>query len=70
MKNKRMNKRMVDKELIVTEDLSHVPSLANCLPKYVAQIDMGGCVVMVTKTYTDEQIQHIKEYFGWIVTNL
>lgn len=39
-------------------------------PKYKAQIDMGGYIVSVNHTYTEEQIKHIKEYFGWDVTNL
>lgn len=54
-------------------DLYHTFTLKNeqtlPIPEYKAQIDLGGFIIQVKRTYTDEQIKHIKEYFGWEVTN-
>ena len=44
--------------------------LSCAMPQYKSILDMGGYIVYLTHTYTKEQIAHIKEYFGWDVTNL
>ena len=40
-------------------------------PKYSAIIQIGNLHIYLTdKTFTEDQIQHMKEYFGWEVKNL
>ena len=48
-----------------------VPSVNDLLPKYTAQIQIGSWYInLVGKTFTPEQIEHMREYFGWEVKNL
>ena len=43
----------------------------NCFPKYTAIIEIGNWhIYLVDKTFTQEQIDHMREYFGWEVRNL
>ena len=43
----------------------------NCFPKYTAVIQIGNWhIQLVDKTFTQEQIDHMREYFGWEVKNL
>lgn len=51
------------------EDLVYKQPSVQFFPRYEAVLDMGGFMVNLTHTYTDEQIKHIKEYFGWDVRN-
>ena len=43
----------------------------NCFPKYTAEIQIGNWhIQLIDKTFTQEQIDHMREYFGWEVKNL
>ena len=43
----------------------------NCFPKYTAIIEIGSWhIQLIDKTFTQEQIDHMREYFGWEVKNL
>ena len=43
----------------------------NCFPKYTAVIEIGSWhIYLIDKTFTQEQIDHMREYFGWEVKNL
>ena len=43
----------------------------NLFPKYTAVIEIGSWhIYLVNKTFTQEQIDHMREYFGWEVKNL
>lgn len=43
----------------------------NFFPKYTAVIEIGNChIQLIDKTFTQEQIDHMREYFGWEVKNL
>ena len=43
----------------------------NCFPKYTAVIQIGNWhIQFVDKTFTQEQIDYMREYFGWEVKNL
>ena len=43
----------------------------NCFPKYTAIIEIGSLhIQLFNKTFTQEQIDHMREYFGWEVKNL
>lgn len=40
-------------------------------PKYTATIEIGNWHInLIGKTFTQEQIDHMREYFGWEVRNL
>ena len=42
-----------------------------CVPKYTAVIEIGNLhIYLIDKTFTQEQINHMREYFGWEVKNL
>ena len=39
--------------------------------KYSAVIQIGSwCINLIDKTFTEDQIRNMKEYFGWEVKNL
>ena len=39
--------------------------------KYSAAIQIGNwCINLIDKTFTEDQIKNMKEYFGWDVKNL
>lgn len=39
--------------------------------KYSAAIQIGSwCINLIDKTFTEDQIKNMKEYFGWDVKNL
>ena len=39
--------------------------------KYTAVIEIGNWhIQLINKTFTQEQIDHMREYFGWEVRNL
>lgn len=41
------------------------------LPNYTAVIKIGNLYIqLIDKTFTQEQIDHMREYFGWEVKNL
>lgn len=41
------------------------------IPKYTAIIEIGNWHInLIGKTFTQEQIDHMREYFGWEVRNL
>ena len=41
------------------------------IPKYTAIIEIGSLhIQLFNKTFTQEQIDHMREYFGWEVRNL
>ena len=43
----------------------------NLIPKYTAIIEIGSWhIQLIDKTFTQEQIDHMREYFGWEVRNL
>ena len=43
----------------------------NLFPKYTAIIEIGSWhIQLVNKTFTQEQIDHMREYFGWEIRNL
>lgn len=43
----------------------------NLFPKYTAIIEIGSWhIYLFNKTFTQEQIDHMREYFGWEVKNL
>ena len=47
------------------------PTISDLLPKYTAKVEIGGWIIMLRdKTFTPEQIEHIKEYFGFEVENI
>lgn len=46
-------------------------TICNCFPKYTAIIEIGNWHInLMGKTFTQEQIDHMREYFGWEVRNL
>ena len=56
-----------------TEEFMEAPEVANIIQptKYSAIIQIGNLHIYLTdKTFTEDQIQHMKEYFGWEVKNL
>ena len=49
------------------------PEAANIIrpPKYSAVIQIGNLHICLTdKTFTEDQIKNMREYFGWEVKNL
>ena len=55
----------------VTGAVSGVVVGRNCFPKYTAVIEIGSWhIYLIDKTFTQEQIDHMREYFGWEVKNL
>ena len=49
------------------------PEVANIIqaPKYSAVIQIGNLHIYLTdKTFTENQIKNMREYFGWEVKNL
>ena len=41
------------------------------IPKYTAIIEIGNWHInLIGKTFTQEQIDHMRKYFGWEVRNL
>ena len=54
----------------VTDSVSGA-AICGCLPKYTAIIEIGNLhIKLIDKTFTQEQIDHMREYFGWEVRNL
>ena len=56
-----------------TEEFVEAPEVANVIrpPKYSAVIQIGNLHIYLTdKTFTEDQIKNMKEYFGWEVKNL
>ncbi len=52
-------------------DSSGAVVVGNCFPKYTAVIQIGNWhIQLVDKTFTQEQIDHMRAYFGWEVKNL
>ena len=55
----------------VTDSVSGTVVGGNCFPKYTAVIEIGNLHIhLIDKTFTQEQIDHMREYFGWEVKNL
>ena len=55
----------------VTDSVSGAVVGGNCFPKYTAIIEIGNWHInLMGKTFTQEQIDHMREYFGWEVRNL
>ena len=55
----------------VTDSVSGAAICRNCIPKYTAIIEIGSWhIYLIDKTFTQEQIDHMREYFGWEVRNL
>ena len=49
------------------------PEIANVIqpPKYSAVIQIGNWhIYLIDKTFTEDQIKNMREYFGWEVKNL
>lgn len=49
------------------------PEVANIIrpPKYSAVIQIGNLYInLIGKTFTEDQIKNMREYFGWEVKNL
>ena len=67
-----MNKTIELKEqLNYITDSSGTVVGGNFIPKYTAVIQIGNWhIQLVDKTFTQEQINHMREYFGWEVKNL
>ena len=68
-----MNKTIELKEpsYSVTDSVSGAVIGGNCFPKYTAIIEIGNWhIYLIDKTFTQEQIDHMREYFGWEVKNL
>lgn len=56
-----------------TEEFMEAPEAANIIqpPKYSAVIQIGNLHIYLTdKTFTENQIKNMREYFGWEVKNL
>ena len=56
-----------------TEEFMEAPEVANIIqpPKYSAVIQIGNLHIYLTdKTFTENQIKNMREYFGWEVKNL
>ena len=66
-----MNKTIEPKEpLYRVADYDSVIK-TTCVPKYTAVIEIGNLhIYLIDKTFTQEQIDHMREYFGWEVKNL
>lgn len=66
----------MNKTIELKEPLYYVTDYDNaiktaCVPKYTAVIEIGNLYIyLVDKTFTQEQIDHMREYFGWEVKNL
>ena len=55
----------------VTDSVSSAVVGGNLFPKYTAVIEIGSWHIhLIDKTFTQEQIDHMREYFGWEVKNL
>ena len=55
----------------VTDSVNGAVVGGNCFPKYTAIIEIGNWHINLRgKTFTQEQIDHMREYFGWEVRNL
>ena len=68
-----MNKTIELNELSynVTDSVSGAAICRDCFPKYTAIIEIGSWnIYLFNKTFTQEQIDHMREYFGWEVKNL
>ena len=68
-----MNKTIELKEpsYYVTDSVSGAVVGGNLFPKYTAVIQIGSWHInLMGKTFTQEQIDHMREYFGWEVRNL
>lgn len=66
-----MNKTIELKEpsYYVTDSVSG--AVIGGIPKYTAIIEIGNLHInLIGKTFTQEQIDHMREYFGWEVRNL
>lgn len=55
----------------VTDSVSGAVVGGNCFLKYTAIIEIGNWhIYLIDKTFIQEQIDHMREYFGWEVRNL
>ena len=55
----------------VTDSVSGAVIGGNLFPKYTAVIEIGSWHIhLIDKTFTQEQIDHMREYLGWEVKNL